>query len=123
MIKNKPDWQKGCLNGIGGKIEEGEKPIDAVFRELEEEAVVSDAYLKYLGIMRCTNNDNTDFSVYVYTGITKNDLAPQEDEPIVLIKPKDIKKHNHIKNVPMLVEASKYLLTGKSHFKNLIMEY
>ncbi len=25
VIKNKPDWQKGLLNGIGGKIEEEDK--------------------------------------------------------------------------------------------------
>jgi 8-oxo-dGTP diphosphatase len=34
--KNKPEWQKGKLNGIGGHIEE-EKPIDAMCREFSEE--------------------------------------------------------------------------------------
>jgi 8-oxo-dGTP pyrophosphatase MutT (NUDIX family) len=36
--KNKPEWQAGRLNGIGGKIEEGERPIDAMVREFAEEA-------------------------------------------------------------------------------------
>lgn len=36
--KNKPDWQKGKLNGIGGKIEQDECPDDAMLREFEEEA-------------------------------------------------------------------------------------
>ena len=35
--KNKPDWQAGFLNGIGGKIEKGETPIQAMVREFEEE--------------------------------------------------------------------------------------
>ena len=35
--KNRPEWQKGKLNGIGGKIEEGELPIDAMKREFSEE--------------------------------------------------------------------------------------
>lgn len=35
--KNKPDWQAGKLNGVGGKIEEGEMPYDAMVREFEEE--------------------------------------------------------------------------------------
>ena len=39
MRKNKPHWQEGHLNGIGGKIEEGELPIDAMQREYEEEVV------------------------------------------------------------------------------------
>lgn len=36
--KKKPEWQKGKYNGIGGKIEQGETPIDAMVREFEEEA-------------------------------------------------------------------------------------
>ncbi len=36
--KEKPEWQKGLLNGVGGKIEEGETPIQAMIREFEEEA-------------------------------------------------------------------------------------
>jgi len=35
--KQKPDWQKGKLNGVGGKIEEGETPLMAMQREFEEE--------------------------------------------------------------------------------------
>lgn len=36
--KNRPAWQDGLLNGIGGKIEEGESPHDAQVREFHEEA-------------------------------------------------------------------------------------
>lgn len=36
--KSKPEWQKGLLNGVGGKIEEDELPITAMVREFEEEA-------------------------------------------------------------------------------------
>lgn len=36
--KNRPDWQAGMLNGIGGKIEAGEMPLDAMVRECQEEA-------------------------------------------------------------------------------------
>jgi 8-oxo-dGTP diphosphatase len=35
--KTHPDWQKGKLNGVGGHIEEGESPEDAMTREFEEE--------------------------------------------------------------------------------------
>lgn len=35
--KDKPDWQKGLLNGVGGKIEEGETPLAAMVREFAEE--------------------------------------------------------------------------------------
>lgn len=36
--KQKPDWQKGKLNGVGGKLEEFDKsPLNAMIREFEEE--------------------------------------------------------------------------------------
>ena len=35
--KEKPAWQKGKLNGVGGKIEEGETPAQAMRREFLEE--------------------------------------------------------------------------------------
>lgn len=35
--KNKPTWQAGKLNGIGGGIEENEKPLYAMYREWKEE--------------------------------------------------------------------------------------
>lgn len=38
--KKTPAWQAGKLNGIGGKLEPGETPIDAMCREFEEECGV-----------------------------------------------------------------------------------
>lgn len=38
--KLRPDWQAGKMNGIGGKIEEGEAPLAAMKREFKEEAGV-----------------------------------------------------------------------------------
>jgi 8-oxo-dGTP pyrophosphatase MutT (NUDIX family) len=35
--KEKPDWQKGLWNGIGGKIEGSEPPYIAMIREFKEE--------------------------------------------------------------------------------------
>lgn len=39
--KNRPEFQKGKWNGIGGKIEPGEASIDAMVREFKEEADVT----------------------------------------------------------------------------------
>lgn len=35
--KRKPEWQRNKLNGIGGKIEQGEEPTQAMRREFLEE--------------------------------------------------------------------------------------
>jgi len=37
VLKKVPAWQAGLYNGVGGKIEEGESPADAMRREAIEE--------------------------------------------------------------------------------------
>lgn len=39
--KNRPAWQAGKLNGIGGKVEQGENPSEAMVREFQEETGVT----------------------------------------------------------------------------------
>lgn len=36
--KARPAWQKGFLNGVGGSVEDGETPVEAMRREFREEA-------------------------------------------------------------------------------------
>jgi 8-oxo-dGTP diphosphatase len=38
--KTRPEWQRGRLNGIGGKVERDETPVAAMRREFREEAGV-----------------------------------------------------------------------------------
>lgn len=40
ISKLNPAWQRGLLNGIGGKIESGETPAQAMSREFKEETGV-----------------------------------------------------------------------------------
>lgn len=38
MHKNRPDWQAGKVNGLGGKLFDGEDSIDCIAREIKEES-------------------------------------------------------------------------------------
>lgn len=40
LHKSTPVWQRGKINGVGGKIEPGETPHDAMVREFREETTL-----------------------------------------------------------------------------------
>jgi 8-oxo-dGTP pyrophosphatase MutT (NUDIX family) len=64
--KQKPAWQKNLLNGIGGKIEDSETPLNAMVREFFEETKVRtgpEAW-KLLGVF--TNEIRDSATVYFY---------------------------------------------------------
>lgn len=100
--KNKPEWQKGCVNGIGGKIETGEMPTNAAIRELKEEGGVefNEYDVLYVGLI-----EGDEFQVEVYTGVTDQKLKTVESEGIKLIPKDDVRLHKHIDNIPLLIEA------------------
>ena len=50
--KRRPAWQAGELNGVGGKIEPGESPLDAMRREFREEAAAEVADWQEVLVLR-----------------------------------------------------------------------
>lgn len=49
VCKNRPNWQKGKWNAIGGHIEPGETPEQAMQREFKEEAGIDiDGWTKFV---------------------------------------------------------------------------
>ena len=51
--KNRPAWQAGKLNGIGGLVEKGESPDDAMVREFEEEAGAVVKNWERVAVLQC----------------------------------------------------------------------
>lgn len=60
--KEKPAWQKGKLNGVGGKIEPGETPMEAMVREFTEEAGLTVTNWREY----CTISDNNHFKIHFF---------------------------------------------------------
>lgn len=127
ITKQKPEWQKGCLNGIGGKIEDTDVDAHAaMIREIKEEADVNlgdIAEIIHLGHMTGTNNDGSSFHVDIFTGRTDAQFRTMEQELIDLYPVDEVGFHKSIGNVPMLIEACIYRMRNSSSFSKLIMEY
>lgn len=62
--KNRPNWQKGKLNGIGGKFERDETPINAMIREGREEAGVVCQRKEF-----CHLTDDKTYKVYFFVSL------------------------------------------------------
>lgn len=115
--KQKPQWQRGLLNGVGGKIEKGEKPIEAMVREFAEEAGVptleSDwtqyAIMGSAGFEDRFSSKPGGFRVHVFktfnTEIFKN-VTTVTDELIVTKAIDDVNKNNSISNLRWLIEMA-----------------
>lgn len=87
--KNHPTWQAGKLNGIGGKINDGESPVAAMVREFQEEAGggTTEAQWRHYAVMRGQNDAGTgDFVCHCFAthGDVYN-LRKQETEEIELL--------------------------------------
>jgi 8-oxo-dGTP diphosphatase len=74
--KNKPDWQKGRLNGIGGKIEKGEKPLKAMVREFKEEAGPEITWRQFCVIK------GDGYRLYCFTSRDEADISTKTDEKV-----------------------------------------
>jgi 8-oxo-dGTP diphosphatase len=109
--KNRPAWQKGFLNGVGGHIEPGEEPDAAIIREFEEETGV-----KIVDWRAYCEISGADWICYFYYAIS--DYACREyktmtDEEIVTIPTDKLFEHQVIENlrwlIPMCLDrANKY---------------
>lgn len=116
--KEKPSWQKGKLNGIGGKIEPGEDSATAMRREFIEEAgVLSDwqFYLKVQSHINKSEDDEAGFDIDFYTTVGALGMLVSRTEEMIEIHTLDSLPRridlieNIIWTVPM---AAEYLRTG-----------
>lgn len=64
--KKHPEWQAGKLNGIGGKIEPGELPLDAMKREFMEETGLRVDDWRFFVLM-----EGTSCQIYCFTSRVK----------------------------------------------------
>ncbi len=76
LRKEKPEWQKGFLNGIGGHVEEGETFYDAMIREGIEEAKLDVTWQ----LFATTGSADWAMQCFRATSSTAIDNAPAEND-------------------------------------------
>jgi len=78
LILKKKGWQKGMWNGIGGKIEKGELPIEAMRRECLEETGL--AIKKWQHTVVVTGDEYKLFVYYAFAKLTEVSLCTDAGE-------------------------------------------
>lgn len=104
VVKNHPAWQKGKMNGIGGHIEEGETPEQAMSREFVEETGHPDliAWNQFAVL------SGEHFAVHFFYGY--GDLSKVQtvtDEKIVVVPADRVNEANAIPNLTWLIPMAK----------------
>lgn len=105
LRKLHPAWQKGLLNGIGGKIEAGETPVAAMERECREEIGLHGLPWEHFADLR-----GDDFEVSVFAAVLPKEMIAglplQNDvgEAVLLLDGlSSVKAMPHVANVPSLI--------------------
>lgn len=120
--KQKPDWQKGKLNGIGGKIEQSDiNQLEAMIREFREETGVdtSPDQWQEFGCMTF-ENDITGFPCKIYLFKMFDNCIyscdTMEIEKVLLIDLNYLSDYNLMHNLPVLIPIA---LSDEFKYANL----
>lgn len=118
--KQHPDWQKGRLNGIGGSIQPGETPTEAMIRECKEETglILKTGWQEFL---LCEDKDRQ-IMLYCFRNIVFGDYLKQAktmtDEAISIVDAEtasNLSPQSMIGNLRVLLRMAmdKNFVTGK----------
>ncbi len=103
VVKNRPAWQKGRMNGVGGHIEPGEIPDHAMIREFKEET----GYQWPLDWKKFVELSGSDWKVHFFYSFGDHSvLKSPTDERIVSVAIKDVTVDNSIPNLTWLIPVA-----------------
>ncbi|MCX5828739.1 MAG: NUDIX hydrolase [Deltaproteobacteria bacterium] len=103
--KNRPEWQKGRYNGIGGHIEEGERPIDAMIREFAEETGYLTSEFRWHPLLKIIDNSplHPGEIFFFYAELDIEECRSMTDETLLIFPVVMMDALDTIKNVQWLI--------------------
>lgn len=106
IMKNRPPFLKGMINGIGGKTEPGEETIDALIREYREETGLDVSQATWINFANMVFEDATVecFCAHKYDFSEYRTLT---DERIFIANSLSYKVIKHPENLPILIEMAR----------------
>ncbi len=118
--KLRPKWMKGYLNGIGGKIEDGEMIFDTMNRECMEETGLSLQW-KHRGFMSGINDVSKQFECDIFYAYDNKifDFEQRENEQLNTYNIKSINYEKTVNNLNFLIPFGIY----DNHIKFMTLEY
>ncbi|MBA3423958.1 MAG: NUDIX domain-containing protein [Rubrobacter sp.] len=100
--KIKPDWQRGRLNGVGGKIERSDaSPVAAMVREFGEEAGL--LIHEWELFCQIENRGNLTYFFRSFAESPVDDISGQEVEKITAYPVSDVAGLNTMPNLGWLI--------------------
>lgn len=85
ISKLRPEWQKGKLNGVGGKIEDGERRFHAMIREFKEETGVDTNFTNWQLFAKIVFDNNCQIDCFKLFDNLIYGCKTVEDEQIKII--------------------------------------
>jgi 8-oxo-dGTP diphosphatase len=95
--KNRPSWQAGRINGVGGHVEDGEEFLTTMVREFKEETGLEIQDWKQFGTLVCPN---AIIGLFYTTSPDYNKVKNTTDEGILVCEVDDILDLNNTKVIP-----------------------
>ena len=114
--KNRPRWQAGLWNGIGGHVEEDECAEAAMVREFEEETSVHEDSQGKWHLVSTIGNDDYQIEVFASASECVWDVTTVTDENIVRWDVVSLLQSTELTvyNVPWLMLMARERLQGRN---------
>jgi len=123
--KLKPATQAGKLNGVGGKIEDGETAIECMVRECQEESalLIPAVDWKEYATIKDTNGTNPGAKIYVFAALYSGKMsdASKNDYEEVEWFPYNALPETIWRNLSFLVPMAREALQG--HQAKVTIQY